>query len=632
MMLENMRESLEKSKLVRVILFVIIVFFVFAGYFTATLFSDDAGKVAEVDGIEITKADIEQAIERKRQQTQNFDLQYQTDASKELLREQTRQELINQRIYSNSISKAGLTASKEQVIEELRKIPAFQKDGLYSPESAKDYLANQRMSQRELEQIILERITEQQFNNALVETSFTLDREIANFYKMQKQTRDARVLKVPQAQFSKGITVSAEEIDAFYTANQASYQEPEKVSLQYLLLTKDNLAKIATAKISDEQVKAYYEKDDNKNQFVTPGTIKVAHILISNDTPEAETKAADLWSQLQGGADFSELAKEHSADTFSGQNGGELNEVTALEGSSGWVPEFEKAALALTEKGSLTQPVKSSFGYHIIKLLDRAGGKVKSLDEATESIKQVLSKEQADKDFFAKKAVLADALFSTDSIEDLAKTAEVPLEETALFDSSSAPIALNDLALLEKVFSESARSSKDISDEVTLADGSVVYFVVKDYQPAGVKPLNDVEPLIKTQLTAQKAGEQTKVFAEQLASDLKEGKDVSALLAEKELSWVENKAFSFRDATLEPMLVSGLFQLAAPTTDKAVIKAEPLSNGDYAVFDLKAVNYPELETLDSATKEQIKAQLVYLSSQSDFTNFVKALRAKANIK
>lgn len=632
MMLENMRESLEKSKLVRVILFVIIVFFVFAGYFTATLFSDDAGKVAEVDGIEITKADIEQAIERKRQQTQNFDLQYQTDASKELLREQTRQELINQRIYSNSISKAGLTASKEQVIEELRKIPAFQKDGFYSPEAAKDYLANQKMSQRELEQIILERITEQQFNNALVETSFTLDREIANFYKMQKQTRDARVLKVPQAQFSKGITVSAEEIDAFYTANQASYQEPEKVSLQYLLLTKDNLAKIATAKISDEQVKAYYEKDDNKNQFVTSGTIKVAHILISNDTPDAETKAADLWSQLQGGADFSELAKEHSADTFSGQNGGELNEVTALEGSSGWVPEFEKAALALTEKGSLTQPVKSSFGYHIIKLLDRAGGKVRSLDEATESIKQILSKEQADKDFFAKKAVLADALFSTDSIEDLAKTAEVPLEETALFDSSSAPIALNDLALLEKVFSESARSSKDISDEVTLADGSVVYFVVKDYRPAGVKPLKDVESLIKTQLTAEKAGEQTKVFAEQLASDLKEGKDVSALLAEKKLSWVENKAFSFRDATLEPMLVSGLFKLAAPTTDKAVIKAEPLFNGDYAVFDLKAVNYPELETLDSATKEQIKAQLVYLNSQSDFTNFVKALRAKANIK
>lgn len=632
MMLENMRESLEKSKLVRVILFIIIVFFVFAGYFTATLFNEDGGKVAEVDGVEITKLDIDKSIERKRQQNPNFDALYQTEASKAALREQTRQELINQRIYSNSIRAAGLTASKDQVIEELRKIPAFQKDGVYSSELANTYLMRSQTSQAELEQSLLDQITNKQFSDSLMETSFTLDREIANFYKMQKQTRDARVLKIPQAKFTNDIEVSAEDIETFYTANQANYQQPEKVSVRYLMLTKDSLVEAAAAKVTDEQVKTYYETDDNKSQFVAPGTIKVAHILISNDTPDAETKAADLWSRLQVGADFAELAKEHSADTFSGQNGGELGETTALEGSSGWVPEFEEAALAIAEKGSITKPVKSSFGFHIIKLLDRTDDSVKSLADATESIKAILSKEQADKDFFAKKAVLADALFSTDSIDDLAKTAEIALEETDFFDTNTVPAKLNDLALLEKMFSESARSNKDISEEVTLANGSVAYFIVKDYQPEGVKPLKDVESLIKTQLIAEKASEQTKMFAEQVANDLKEGKDVASLLADKELTWVENKAFSFRDATLEPALVSSLFKLGAPKDDKPVIKAESLFSGDYAVLDLKSVNYPELGALDSATKEQIKAQLGYLNSQSDFTNFVKELRAKANIE
>ncbi len=613
----------------KVILFIIIIFFVFAGYFSANLFTNDGGTVAEVDGITISNAEIDEVIARQRRANANFDQQYPTEASKAALRLQIREQLINDRVVTSSIAQTGLTASKSQITTEVRKVPQFQVNGVYDPEMAKTILAQNNVPYSEFENRIRAQITRDQFNKSVSDSGFTLDQEIETFYRIQEQTRDAKLVKIPQAKFAEGISLEEAEIQTYYEQNAAEFAQAEKVKIDYILVSKDQLASQIKAAISDEQIAEFYQQ--NKNQYIAPDKIQVAHILITNDEDNAEQKATDLLTQITNGADFAELAKEHSADTFSAQNGGVLDTTDAAEGNSGWVPEFEAAALALTQAGELSEVVKTDFGYHIIKLVERSAGDVQELVAVSDTIKDRLANEQAESEFFSKQATLNDAIFSTETIAELAKTAGLTLASSGWFEQGQAPVDLNHPALLEQAFSSANIQSKEISDEIKLSDQSIAYIVVTDYQAEGTKPLAEVSQQIRDRLTQAKAAEAAKEFAEKVKLELEAGKDVAELLATKELTWIESSGFASRDAALDPALLQALFKQKAPV-DAPTIAVDELTTGDYALVELRKVNYPDLSKLDEAKKNQYKLQLAYFNSQGDLQSLLKELREKADIK
>ncbi len=631
MMLERIQQKMEGPAM-KVVLAIIIIFFVFAGYFGANLVTPGNETVANVDGVNITNAEIDNVINNQRRQNPNFDQQYPTEASKAQYREQVRNQLINDRIYTNTIENAGLTASKAQIIEQIHSMPEFQLGGQYDPQTAKTIMAQNGISDSRLYSIARNQIVREQFNQGISESSFVTDKEIEAFYRIQEQTRDARVLTVPKAKFSEGIVIEDGEKQTYYDNNKANFEQPEQVSLQYILLTKDILAQTIKSSISDEQIADFYNSEENKSEFVAPDKITVAHILIANDVDNAEQKATDLLAQLQSGADFAELAKANSSDTFSGAEGGVLPQTEAQAGNSGWVPEFEAAALELKEPNELSGLVKTDFGFHIIKLNERLVGESKPLAEVSEEIKQRMADIQAQTQFFNKKALLDDALFSTESISDLAKTAELELKTTELFDRNSVPVAINHPAVIEQAFAEDNIQSKEISDEISMGEQQVVYIAVKDYQAAGIKPLTEVEAEIVSLLTAEKVTEKTKAYAESIQTALKAGESVDTLLAEKELTWVESSAFGSRDAALGPELNSKLFQQVAPLTDEVAIEIEDLFSGDVAIIELRKVNYPDLSKLDDAKKQQLKSLLANVNSRGDFNKFVGELREKSDVK
>ncbi|NVJ65104.1 MAG: SurA N-terminal domain-containing protein [Gammaproteobacteria bacterium] len=630
MMLERIQQKMEGPAM-KVVLAIIIIFFVFAGYFGANIIAPGNEQVANVDGVSITAAEIDNVINNQRRSNPNFDQQYPTEASKALLREQVRNQLINDRVYSNSIDNAGLTASKEQVVKQIHSMPEFQLGGEYDPATAKTIMAQNGISDARLYAIAKNQIVRDQFNKGISETSFVTDKEIEAFYRIQEQTRDGRVLTVPKAKFADGVSVSDEEKQAYYDENKLSYEQPEQVNLQYILVSKDSLADAIKVTITDEEVAEFYNDDANKAEFVSPDNIQVAHILIANDQSDAQAKATELLAQLEQGADFAELAKEHSSDTFSAAEGGALPETQAEEGNSGWVPEFEAAALELTEVGQVSDLVETDFGFHIIKLLERKAGESRDLAEVSEEIKQRIAEVKAGTEFFNKKALLDDALFSTESIEDLAKTAELPLQESGLFAANVAPADLSHPALIEQAFSERNIQSKEISDEINMGEQSLAYIVVKDHQAAGIKPMAEVEAQIVSALTQEKITSKTKEFAESIKTALEAGESVDTLLADKELTWIESNNFGSRDASLNPELASVLFKQVAPT-DKPIIAVENLFSGDVAVMELRKVNYPDASLLDAAKKQQLKSLLANINSRNDFNSLVGELREKSEIQ
>ena len=636
MMLERIQQSMQGT-IMKVVLFVIIIFFVFAGYFTGTLFSGNPDTVAEVEGAEITNAQIQQRVDRVRQQMgQQFDQQYATEASQKLLREQIKQQLINEQVIKANLNKAGLTASEEQIKAWIREFPQFQIGGIYSPEQAKMIMAQLGWSEDQLREYARQQIAQEQLNQGLGATNFALQHEVETYYRLQEQSRDARYVRVSQDSFADSIVVSDTEIQEYYQQNQTQFEQPEKVNLRYVRLSTEKLAQSYSDQITDEQVQEFYEA--NKGNYQDPAEIQVAHILIDSSVEDAESKANELLGQLKDGADFSELAKEHSSDTFSGENGGKLDWVDAVPTSdenptgTGWVPEFEAAALALANVGEMTDIVETQYGYHIIKLVDKKESQTTPLAEVEGDIRDALAKAKAQEEFFAKQSKLNENLFEFgDNLDNFAEQVGLEVEETGLFSESSATGIAANPVFLEKAFSASVLESTEVSDMIELTNNDIVYVTVKDYQPAQVQPLEEVKDSVVATLKEEKVRNATQEFADQVLTRLEEEGDAETLLSMQGLSWNETTSLKRRDTAIGFDLTNAIFSIKAPVEGQVSRSVEQLFNGDYAVVEVNAVNYPDPDSMDDATRQQIEQRLANANAQAEIQSLMQNFREKSEV-
>ena len=635
MMLEKIQQSMQ-GPIMKAVMFVIIVFFIGAGYFGANMFGGDPNSVAEVEGVSISGQEVQRQIDIMRQRdAEGFEQRYPTDASRAQLRETISQQLINNEIITAGVAKAGFSASDEQIKHWIRTNENFQLAGEFSPQQAKTIMEQNGLSESRLREIAREDITRKQFQNGLQSTGFALNNEIETLYRLQEQSRDVRVLRVPVSKFSESVTFEDSEIEAYYQQNQARFMQPEQINLRYVRLSAAELVEAKKSEITDEEVAAYYEQQ--KTSYVDTPEIQVAHILIESSVDNAEEKAQDLLQQIKDGGDFASLAEEHSSDTFSAENGGVLDWVDAVEQSdtsagTGWAPEFEKAALSLESQGDVTEVVETDFGFHIIKLVERRQGETTPMADVRDDIVTKLAAEKADEEFYSKESKLNDVLFEFgDDIEKFAEQAGLEVNETGLFSRNSGTGVAAEPAFVEKAFSAQVIDSEEVSDKIELGSKDVVYVTAKEYQAEAVKPLEDVKPQIVATLTKQKSQQNAEAFANDVLAAIEKGESVEAKLAEQELEWQENSDLKRRDSGMDFALVSAVYQLSAPEGDEAKYSVESLMNGDYAVIELKGINYPDVANMDEATKTQLKQTAKSLATQADSANMAEYFKSTVEV-
>lgn len=630
MMLEKIQQSMQ-SPIMKALMFIIIVFFIGAGYFGANMFGGDPEQIAEVEGVSISGQTVQRRIDNMRQRDgAEFEKRYPTDASREQLRASIAQQLINQEVVNAGIAKAGMTASEQQVKQWIRTFEPFQLGGEYSSGQAREFLRANGWSEEYLNEYAQERIAAEQLQSGLNSSGFALDYEVETLYRLQEQTRDVRVLRVPVSSFSDDVSLDDSEIQSYYDKNKSRFMQPEQIDLKYVRLSADELIEAKKAEVTEEDIQAYYEQQ--KSSYSETGEIQVAHILIDNSVDGAEVKAEELLQQIKEGADFGALAKEHSSDTFSGENGGQLDWVDAVEQSdssagTGWAPEFEKAALALENQGDVTEVVETDFGFHIIKLLERREGETTPLADVRDEIVTKLATDLADEEFYSKESKLDEVLFEYgDDIEEFAQQAGLDVQETGMFSRESATGVAAEPALLEKAFSAQVIDSQQVSDKIVLSGKDIVYVTAQNYKAESVKPLEDVKPQIVATLTKEKAAKDAEAFANKVLEAMESGESVDDLIAEQELDWQENSALKRRDSGMDFALVSAAYQMSAPNGDEAARSVKPLFNGDYAVIELKAVNYPDVASMDEATKAQLQQTAKSLSVQAETSGVIEDFR------
>lgn len=613
-MLEKIRDG-SQGVIAKSILVLVILSFAFAGV-SSYLGSTTDVPAAEVNGDKITKAELEQAYqsERSRMEQQLGEMFAALSADErylESIKQSVLERLVADKLIDQAASTMGLRVSDEQIITAIKLEPAFQTDGKFDNERYQAILRQLGYQPQSFRNMMRVDMTRRQLTAALVGTEFVLPSEAKQLAELQGQTRDIRYLVVDSAPFLANATVTDEQVKNYYDANQGQFMSPEQVSLEYVELNAADFAK--NSPVTDEEAQAYY--DEHKTQYLANEKRLAAHILINADQDDAATKAADLAKQLDNGADFAELAKAHSDDRLSAEQGGKLEwfEPGVME------PTFDAALFALN-KGEHSAVVKTGFGYHIIKLLDvQAGVTVPFADVKAKIVAQLQDKKAVDQ-FYSLQSKLADTSYEVpDTLAETAKVLGVSIKTTPLFSRDDAPEGLNKPDLVKAAFSDTVKLKGLNSEVIELEPNHVVVIRVKEHHDAGTLALAEVKANITERLKQDQANEAARAKAQELMTQVK--------AAATDLDLVSKVKLGRGEQNVDAAIVGKAFQMPTPSSTP-VVDIVGLANG-YAVIALDKVNAAEgvSDELVNALKQRLNAQY----SEADYRGLIDSLKANAKV-
>lgn len=626
-MLEKIREG-SQGIIAQVVLGLVILTFAVSG--VSSYFGNSTDQpVAVVNGEEITRAKFEQSYqsERARMEQQFGEMFASLAADTNYMnnfRNQVLERLIDETLIKQQTANLGIAISDQFLLDAIVKMPEFQVDGVYNKERYQAVLRQSNLTANQLRDMLREQYSRNQLLVGLAGSDFALPGEMKNLMTLQQQTRDIEFALVKAADQAKNVKFDDNQLNTWYQQNQARYATPEQVAVQYVELKAADLAK--DIQVSDADVKAYY--DANQSRYQGEERRRVSHILLESaeDNAEVKAKADAILREVQGGADFAALAKQHSSDTVSAENGGDLDFITkgVME------PEFEAAAYALAKTGDVSGVVKTSFGYHIIKLTDIEAAKVKTLDEVKDSIVAAVKTEKSTEKFAELQQKLAEVSFEVaDNLEEAATAVGVKVQNAALFSRATAPEALNAPKVLDTVFNAEFISAGTNSEVLEVSPQHVVVARLVEHQPAKNKSFDEVKAEVQTAYVAEQAAILAEEKASQLLSELQGGKAISELVAANQLTLEKSVATPRFGGSLDAQIRTKAFELAKPTKEKPLSSGSTkLQSGDSAIVLVsKVTEVPAQGEPSQAELDNLANQL----SQSHFAIVQKALRDRAEI-
>ncbi|WP_107852784.1 SurA N-terminal domain-containing protein [Oceanimonas marisflavi] len=533
------------------------------------------------------------------------------------IRRSVLEQLVEQRLIDQKIADLGLRASDEQVRNAIRSLPEFQVDGKFDNDRYLQLLSRNNLTPEQLRDSIRQDLNRQMLLNAVVGSAFSLQSEAGLLDRLTRQQRSATLVRLPLAQYEAKAQVSDEEAQAWYQAHPEQFQRPEQVKLNYVLL---DAGTVSADDIDEQAIEDYYAA--NQASYTQPEQRRVAHIMV-NKSDDAEEKIQAIAERLTAGEDFAELARAESDDTFTGEDGGELDwmESGTLD------PAFDQAAFGLAEAGDVSGVVESEFGLHLIKLLEVRPAQVKPLKDVRDAIAARLAAEQAGNDFYQREQRLAELAFEfPDSLDMAAGELDLTVQSTGFVSADELPEVLADPRLVTQAFSAELREQRMNSDLIELGDNKAAVIRVLDYRPAAVRDFEEVKAEARAQALKDKAAELAREAAGELEQVWTEG-DIAGWLSEHELSASELTDVT-RESAQDPALLNALFAMTAPD-EQPSLQTVTLSGGDLAVLRLNSVNTPEAPSEQLALIRQGQSRV---QGQRDYQSLLNALKTEADIE
>ncbi|HXY97990.1 MAG TPA: peptidyl-prolyl cis-trans isomerase [Steroidobacteraceae bacterium] len=539
------------------------------------------------------------------------------------LQDQVLEGMISRALIAQRTHDLGYRVGHDELIEAIKSEPAFQIDGQYSAAAANDALARAGYTGEAFQEQLRKDLQRAQLENALRGSDFLTPTEFARLRELEDQEREVRYAILPVSKFPAAPADDA-AIEAYYKAHEKQYLTPEFVHVQYGELKLDALE--AQTTVSDADLKAQYDKQ--KSQLMTPEKRRAQHILITGQDDAAALKEAqDVLAQAKAGRDFGELAKQYSKDPGSASNGGELGWADKTT----FVAPFADALFGM-QPGEIRGPVKTQFGYHIIRLEEIQAGKGKSFDDARPQLEAELKRNHAT-DRFGEIQEQLQTKLSEPSVDLNAVAQEFKLETGDIAEyvkgAGAAPLGAPP-PLQELLFGEPPLAAGHLGGPVLLGDNALVVVKVLEHRKPAPKPLAEVRADIVSALARERGTQAALKAAEAAQARLTAGTSFDAVVQSLGVT-AEGPHFVGRNDPSVPAPIRAAAFAAPRPARAAVYRALTMADGGAAVIAVTAVR-TGAEAADPQSQADRMLQEAGREGVGDVMAYVGEVRRTADVK
>ncbi len=580
---------------------------------------------AKVNGEEIPLVEFDRALQM--QQAQYADL-YRVEFTEDLqleLRRTVLERLVRNEALLQRVESEGYGVSDADVMAAIRSRTEFQVDGEFSLDLYRARLLGEGMSPAAFEAMQREQLSLIALQNGIANSAFYTPTEYRRYIELSRQRREVAYADFAADAFVDRVEISDEAVREQYETSKLNYMTEESVDLEYIELLGSDLA--GDIEVTEESLRAFYEEEQAR--FETEEQRHARHILFTGDDAVAEQRAREALERLAGGEDFEALAVELSDDGGTKDQGGDLGWV----GRGLLVGPFEDTLFAM-EAGGVEGPVKTNFGYHLIKLDELRAGEVQSFEQVRDELAEEYRQRQVDDGFYARATELADRAFDAyDELATVATQLNLPLKTFRGFTRSGSVSPFTDNApVVQAAFAPEVMEQGENSGPVELAEDHVLVLRVAAHHLPAEQPFEAVQEEVKQELIraqAQRlAADAAQAFIDAYAADA----DLEALATSLGGEWHAPVWIERTDSALPTQVVSTVFRLAKPVSEASILEAVPLASGDFAVVLLAGVEPGDPDAVTEDERGTAARQLTDQAAMFELTGYAGEIRDEASVR
>ncbi|WP_404345662.1 SurA N-terminal domain-containing protein [Vreelandella venusta] len=570
-----------------------------------SVFGSDPNEVASVNGQPIMRQQVELEVQRALRSGQV------PPEQERALRNDMLDQLITQSLLTQYAEDGGFVVSDAQLDQMIVSLPEFHdQDGRFSAEIFRNRLAGAGYTPISFREELRVDIKRQHLQQGLAFSDFSLPGEEERLAELQRQQRDFRYVMLNADDVDVNIDVTDAQMQTYYDANQARFERPEQVRVEYVLIDRQTMADDVDV---EEQALRDAWRDQNQN-----ADRRVSHIMVTfgdeRSREEAESMANEALASLNDGESFADTAVRYSDDTASAENGGDLGVI-----SRGFFGDaFDEAAFGLGV-GETSQLVEMDGAFHILQVTELAGP---SFEEQRDALAQEVALRDVNDEFNEQVQRLIDESFAADDLQSVADDLDLTLNQTEWLARGEGEGVLSEPGVLEEAFSADVLEEGYNSEVIELDNDRRLVLRVAEHREATVLPLDEVRDEVEQAVAAQQRQQALQEQAAGMIASLREGDTL-------ELDWLEaNSVTRQSDTTLPQVLVQEVFRMPRPEEGASVYRSVNMPQG-VAVVALDSVSVGEGDEQMTSFVAQMAEQL---RAQSVIQGLMDDLRSNAEIE
>jgi peptidyl-prolyl cis-trans isomerase D len=614
------------SWLIKVILFAIVVVFIFWG--VGSYKNRRASQVASVNGeiiaIEEYRKAYNNLIDRYRQQ-------FGTNLDEKMLEmmqidKQAINMLVDQRLVLQEARKLNLAVTETELAESIRQMPIFQENGRFDSRRYRLVLNNARLSTEEFEEGQRRQMISDKVRNLFLDGVKVSDRELKEWFNWENTEVNIAYLEISMDRYAD-IQPGDDEIAAYFEEHKDNYKTEPKVAVKYLKF--DPKAYLDRMQTDQEEIREYYEA--NPEEFSSEKTVEARHILFKVDegvdekvSDEKRAKALEVLAMARGGQDFAELAKQYSEGPTKDKGG-----YLGVFPKNRMVKPFADQAFRM-QADEISEPVKTQFGWHIIKVEKVNEASTETLEDASAAIEKKLNDNKANSLAYDEAEETYEAIFENEDLARLARDKGMELVSVAAFTLAKGPQGGpigNPREFAKLAFELPLHEISEVQD---FGDG---FYLIQATEKiaAEIPPLDDVREKVKGDLVKSLQDKKANGDAGTILAALKEGKDMAAEGAKFGLT-VEESGFFKRSGSIpkigyERDILTTAFAL---TAEKRLPEEVVKGAKGYYLIRLLEKRAPAAEGFE-AEKDKIESRILDQKRRKVYETWISELKSRSDI-